>query len=206
SVSTAGGRCISRGQRPLSAVRIGGRRPSSGSGRGRDRMNRRMFPAVLAAVALVVGICSASAGAAIDQVSGQFERLASRPASVQPGALSSETVMRAFDERQQVTLAAPLSVNISQPGTYKLVADETPAVIPAGTTVNSQFVHVDKDTQFSTVLTGTIHLDSDILGIVVDNVASQLLDASDYLGSPTTLYPPPGLFGRGFELNTHHQD
>jgi hypothetical protein len=114
--------------------------------------------------------------------------------------------MRAFDERQHVTLTTPLAVNVSQPGTYKLVADETPAVIPAGTTVDSQFVHVDKDSQFSTILTGTIHVDSDILGIVLDNAAAQLLDASDYLGSPDTLYPEPLLFGRGFELNTNQQD
>src|SRR5262245_39639977 len=116
-------------------------------------MTRRMFPAVLLSTALIVGIWCASAGAAIDQVSGQIEWLHTPPASVQPGALSSETMMRAFDERQKVTLTAPLSVNISQPGTYKLVADETPAVIPAGTNVSSQFVHVDKNTQFSTVLT-----------------------------------------------------
>jgi hypothetical protein len=114
--------------------------------------------------------------------------------------------MRVFDESQHVTLPSPLAVNISQPGTYKLVADETPTVIPAGTVVNSQFVHVDKGTQFSTVLTGTIHLDSDVIGIILDNAASQALDASDYLGAPGTLYPAPLLFGRGFELNTNQQD
>ena len=160
----------------------------------------------VAAAAVVTALFAGAAGAAIDAVSGQFEWLQTPPASVQPGALSSETVMRAFDERQHVTLTSPLSVNISQPGTYKLVADETPAVIPAGTVVDSQFVHVDKDTQFSTILTGTIHVDSDVLGIVLDNAAAQWLDASDFLGPAATLYPAPLLFGRGFELNTNQQD
>ena len=150
------------------------------------------LPAV-AAAAVAVALSAGTAGAAIDGVSGQLEWLHSPPASVQPGALSSETVMRAFDERQKVTLAAPLAVNISRPGTYKLVADETPATIPAGTVVDSHLVHVDKDTQFSTILTGTIHLDSDVLGIVLDNATSQLLDASDYLGRARHALPgtPP---------------
>jgi hypothetical protein len=166
----------------------------------------RMIASAVGLASLVLALTVSTAGAAIDGVSGQIEWLHSPPASVQPGALSSETVMRAFDERQHVTLTKPLAVNVSQPGTYELVSDETPALIPAGTTVDSQFVHVDKDTQFSTILTGTIHVDSDILGIVLDNAAAQLLDASDYLGSPNTLYPEPLLFGRGFELNTNQQD
>src|SRR4029079_7347683 len=83
---------------------------------------------------------------------------------------------------------------------------DRPARTPAGTVIDSHFVHVDKGTQFSTILTGTIHLDSDVIGIVMDNAASQLLDASDYLGFPTTLSPAPLLFGRGFELNTNQQD
>lgn len=169
---------------------------------------RRLTTTVLAvaAAAVAVALSAGTAGAAITSVSGQFEWLHTPPPSVQPGALSSETVMRAFDERQHVTLTTPLAVNISQPGTYELVADETPATIPAGTVIDSHFVHVDKDTQFSTILTGTIHLDSDLIGIVLDNAASQLLDASDYLGPPATLYPAPLLFGRGFELNTNQQD
>jgi hypothetical protein len=166
----------------------------------------RMTTMAVALAALSLALTAGTAGAAIDSVSGQIEWLHSPPASVQPGALSSETVMRAFDERQHVTLTTPLAVNISQPGTYKLVADETPATIPAGTVVDSHFVHVDKDTQFSTILTGTIHLDSDVIGIVLDNAAAQTLDASDLLGFPATLYPAPLLFGRGFELNTNQQD
>jgi hypothetical protein len=40
----------------------------------------------------------------------------------------------------------------------------------------------------------------------VDNAGSQALDASDYLGSPGTLYPAPLLLGRACELNTNQQD
>jgi hypothetical protein len=170
-------------------------------------MNRSKITALAVALAACALALSAStARAAIDGVSGQIELLPSPPASVQPGALSSETTMRAFDERRQVTLTSPLSVNISQPGTYKVAADLTPAVIPAGTVVNSQFLHVDKDTVFSTILAGTIHVDSDVVGIVTDNATAQWLDASDFLGFPTTLYPDPLLFGRGFELNPNQQD
>ena len=106
--------------------------------------------------------------------------------------------MRAFDERQHVTLTTPLAVDISQPGTYKLVADETPATIPAGTVVDSHFVHVDKDTQFSTILTGTIHLDSDVLGIVLRQrgLAARSTPATTS-GPPARSIRAPGSFSGG---------
>src|SRR4051812_38790276 len=188
---------------------FGGAAPYPGAadrGRGEGMTRLRMTAMAVIAAAFLLVLSAGTAGAGIDGASGQIEWLHSPPASVQPGALSSETAIRAFDERQHVTLTTPLAVNISRPGTYKLVADETPATIPAGTVIDSHFVHVDKDTQFSTILTGTIHFDSEVIGIILDNAASPALDASDYLGSPGTLYPAPLLLGRGFELNSNQQD
>ena len=114
------------------------------------------------------------------------------PPSVWIHVLESNTEMFTFDEQQNVTLAAPLGVDITVPGTYDEVADLTPGMIPAGTVVSSHFLHADKIGSGSgpVHLKGTIEVDTDILGIAV---MAPNLDGSDFLGVPGTIYPTGGL-------------
>ena len=88
------------------------------------------------------------------------------PPSVMINALESDTTMFAFDEQQKVTLASGLAVDITSPGTYDDSSDLTPATIPAGTVVNSDFVNADKvgDNMPPVVLDGTVTTSSDISG------------------------------------------
>ena len=74
---------------------------------------------------------------------------------------------------------------------YKLDTDLQPSTIPAGTVVNSQFVDSNEATKpcntCARQFEGTIHTDSDILGVIL---LGQSLDASDFLGAPgRRLYP-----------------
>ena len=151
-------------------------------------------------VACVIALMSmvAAASASITGTSGQITQIAP-PASVAIDALESDTTMYAFDEQQGVTLASPLAVNITTPGTYDDSSDLTPGTIPAGTVVNSHFVNADHiGTQApGVVLDGTVTTDTDILGIIV---MQHELNHSDNLGAPGTTYPT-GDFGRGFNLD-----
>jgi len=149
--------------------------------------------AVIAAAAL-----TASASATIVGTSGQMTLIAPPP-SVEINALESDTTMYAFDEQQGVTLAQPLNVDITTPGTYDDTADLTPGTIPAGTVVNSQFVNADHVGTGAppVVLDGTITTDTDIIGI---EVLQHGLNISDFLGAPGTAYPT-GDFGRGLNLD-----
>jgi hypothetical protein len=118
------------------------------------------------------------------------------PASVKLNKLTSNTCVRLFHERQDVSLARNLKVDISKPGTYDRRADLTPAWIPAGTVVDSHLLHADNIGNAKVRLTGSVTFDADILGLIVSD---RSLDKSDGLGSPTTSYPTD-LERRGLEL------
>jgi len=149
--------------------------------------------AVMSAVAL-----STVAWAAIALTTGQMTQIAP-PASVELHMLESNTTQFAFDERQCVTLVAPLRVSISKPGTYDQYIDLTPGVIPAGTLVSSQFVQADRvgigGPQI--VLEGTLTTDAPVLGIMI---RAAHLNSSDFLGAIGTVYPTFNS-GRVLQLN-----
>src|SRR5688572_23488149 len=106
-----------------------------------NRSLRILLSAGLAVMSIVT--LSTFAWAAIALTTGQMTKIAAPP-SVELHMLESNTTQFAFDERQCVTLAAALRVNISTPGTYDEYIDLTPALIPAGTKVSSQFVQADR--------------------------------------------------------------
>jgi hypothetical protein len=143
---------------------------------------------------LVVGVCVAatiltgSVSASIDQVvGGQITLLPTPPSSVLEGALESNDTMYAFNEQQNVTLPNAVPVDITDPGTYDSTADLVAGSIPAGTVVNSHFIHADRlDGGGHIQYEGTLHVDSDILGIAL---LEPSLDATDFLGAAGTLYP-----------------
>ncbi len=170
-------------------------------------MGRRACALLAVVAAAILGLATQDAArATIVGVDGQIVQLPTPPASVLFDGLSSDTTMFAFDEQQHVVLAAPLAVDFTQPGTYKLDTDLQPSQIPAGTVVNSQFVSSNETTKPCNICArqfeGTIHTDSDILGVIL---LSRSLDASDFLGAAGTLYPT-GLPGRKLELNENQQD
>ena len=155
-------------------------------------MHARM---IVATMALVV---AASARAEIVSTSGGAVEIAPPP-SVDVNVLESDTQIRAFDERQAVTLGAPLAVNISAPGVYDDPADLTPATIPAGTVISSHLIHYDIVFQGVAVeATGTVTFRDRILGVIINDGD---VDASDFLGAPGTIYPPAGVQFRGAELD-----
>lgn len=156
-------------------------------------------PSRVALFAAVAGLALASAAsAAITHTSGHAQKTAP-PASVEFGALQSATKMFAFNERQCVRLTEPLRVDITQPGTVDAAGDLSPGVIPAGTLVSSQFVHVDAPgTKTRISLSGSVTTNTRILGIIV---GLQTLNASDFLGAPGTDYPT-GKFGRQLEFHS----
>jgi hypothetical protein len=139
----------------------------------------------------VVGASLVAAGSgtsAIVGTTGAAIQIAPPP-SVLPTALESNTQMPAFDERQNVTLAAGIPVDITTPGVYDDSSDLTIGTIPAGTQVSSQFVHCDKvgESGQHLILQGAITTNQDILGVAI---LGPTLDASDAaLGAPGTAYP-----------------
>ena len=152
-----------------------------------------------------------SSWAAIVSVSGDISLIAA-PASVEPGMLESSSTIWAFNEQQSYTLASDLGVD-------ELAGTATMGTIAAGTAVNSYFLHADplgSSTEPADVvsLSGTIHFDRRILGLIWSGTTCPTcpstpvyLDASDYLGSLSTLYPigDQGL-GRGYEVDAQYDN
>ena len=161
-----------------------------------NRWLKRLLHAGLAVTAAAA--LSTVVWAAITSTTGQMTQIGPPP-SVEFDQLESDTTQFAFDERQCVILGSRLRVNITAPGTYDDNIDLTPGFIPAGTTVNSHFVHADKIGSKSprVELEGTLTTDTPILGIIIKQAA---LDASDFLGAIGTVYPT-GVFGRAMRLD-----
>lgn len=84
----------------------------------------------------------------------------------------------AFNEAQDIVLAAPLQLNVPN------------IVLPAGTRISSHYVFFDPD-QPSTQ-TGEVDFTQPVLGIITDLAD---LIASDYLGDPSATYLSPTLRG-----------
>jgi hypothetical protein len=118
------------------------------------------------------------------------------PLSVLPGALESNTNAYLFVEKQ-VVLPYAVTVDISVPGLYNNSNPGSISTIPAGTRVQSYFIHRDPvGNAYGTVLGAAIS-PTKILGIIYSDA---LLDATDaLLGNAGTLYPT-GVANRGMEI------
>jgi hypothetical protein len=99
---------------------------------------RALFPlqrqtlSVFLVAGLATTLTAGVASAAITGYTGDIE-LVDPPSSVQLGAFESSENLRVFTERENVTLATDVAVNVFRSG----------GKIPAGTRVNSYFVHFD---------------------------------------------------------------
>lgn len=86
----------------------------------------------------------------------------------------------AFDEAQNITLAAPLTVEVGS------------SPIPAGTVVSSYYVFFDPGPTLEVI--GNVNFDSEILGVITDTTD---LAASDFLSNSQVNYLDPA--ERGLE-------
>jgi len=126
-----------------------------------------------------------SGGCEIPTMSNGGVWLSSPPASLaEGGVLDSPTETYAFLEQGPVTLTADLTANRATAGTFGGNSNEN-AVIPAGTTICSYYVHGDRldDNGF---LTGTMQFSShQIVGLIY---RSNQMTASNFLRNPATTY------------------
>jgi len=152
-------------------------------GQSRRRMWRRRgwaATALLAALPLSAG----TAAAFIVQVAAPVVKIPGPPA-VLPGVLVGADI-HAFDERQDVRLAAPLLVDHQGGNLVDSPGDANPAWIPAGTCVRSHYVDYDPAGVPGTA-SGSIQFEGEIVGVIFRPLT---LDASNFLGAAFTAYPP----------------
>lgn len=110
------------------------------------------------------------------------------PPSVVLNQLQSSTTSFAFIESSGLTLAAPLDVDVTAPGSYTNQNNLSAGTIPAGTQIRSWMIHFDPTT--SRTIDGAITFQRDILGLILESTP---LDTSDLVvGSSSTAYPAPG--------------
>ena len=162
----------------------------------RRKLSSRM-PGAAALALILAAALTGVVSATIVSVSGDIVKIAPPP-SVELSALESNTTMYAFDERQCVTLLAPLKVNITVAGTYDDKDDLTPGSIPAGTRVSSHLVQADRQSSVGIIdLEGTLTTNTKILGLITANGS---LSNSDFLGAVGTVYPT-GSSGRAMQFD-----
>jgi hypothetical protein len=122
------------------------------------------------------------ADAYIATVSGQILKIAP-PSSVMPAGISDATRMFVFDEKQGITLAAPMKVDFNTPGTYTASATK---YVPAGTVVDSHFVHSNRTASGTSIREGTLTFAQDIVGVIGSRGK---LAESLVLGASAPAYP-----------------
>lgn len=120
---------------------------------------------------------------------------ATPPINLTDGNWQSSTEIRAFQEQQDFVLPQAVSVDITVPGTSPNSTDSnlSPGTIPAGTVVDSYFLHFDPvgKPAHPVELTGSITLDAPIIGIIAED---DTLEASNsVLGIQGDAYPDGGL-------------
>ncbi len=142
---------------------------------------------VVVCVALVAAMVPAQpGGASVLSTADQIEQIAPPP-SVMPNALTGPSI-KLFEERQGVTLMAPLKIDLNAPGTYATSSDLPTglAKLPVGALIDSHFLHAESRSGASAVFEGTVTFAEPIVGVAV---RAGTLSQSDYLGAPGTQYP-----------------
>ena len=125
----------------------------------------------------------------------------SPPPSVVFNDFESSTEIRMFVERTNYVLPSPITVNISEPGRYgksNASYNATKATLSAGTGVDCHFVFFDPVGSQSSVVSGSVTMGSEILGIMCVKAELDATDSSGMLGRTGTSYPT-GQNSRDFE-------
>jgi hypothetical protein len=148
-----------------------------------SRLRSRRWLSIPSLTAMM--LTAGAAVAAITAVNGMAMQVAP-PATVLPG-LNMGPAIQAFDELQNVML--PVALLVDARGTNPLTeirseGDLNPGKIPAGTCVNSHYIHYDPNGAGAAI--GGVEFDGPILGVAV---LPATLDATNVLGWPWTNYP-----------------
>ncbi len=154
----------------------------------------------LACCCLLLALLTAQSAAGIAGVGGGV-RVIAPPASTRIGdPPESSTEVFAFVEREDYVLPVDVHLDISVPGYYASLLDQTPATVPAGTTVNSYYLFLDPVGSSGTgSASGWVAFDEDVIGVILA-VTRDDSWADAALGHPGTLYPADGNPFRGCEL------
>jgi hypothetical protein len=118
-----------------------------------------------------MAVASAARGGIVG-TSGAVVVVANPPADVSSNQWESNTQIRAIAEQQDLMLSQPVSVDIRMPGVSPSQTSEntSPAVIAAGTAVDSFMLHFDpqgsKTAVNATEAIGSITFDEPILGVI----------------------------------------
>jgi|GEM_PF-5109622 conserved repeat domain len=148
---------------------------------------RSSRPLLAAATAAIIAASTvAVAGAFISSASSSVIKLGSAPPSVALNALENSTKVFAFDEKQRVTLTSAVTIDGAAPGVYTQFPLGT-ATIPAGSLVDSHFVHSDVPTgAYTKHRTGSVTFGADIIGVVAST--ARLAASDSQLGATGTTY------------------
>ncbi len=155
--------------------------------------------------AAMVAACAGVANAGIASTSATVQVVAPPPSAL-PNAFTfpaGTPRVRTWLEQSDFQLASTLNTNASAAGLYNEVSDLTNSSVVSGTRIASYYVHFDSPASSEASISGSITFDEQILGVIVigdGGATAQLLDASDFLGAPGTIYPT-GLTNRGMELS-----
>jgi hypothetical protein len=122
--------------------------------------------------------CAVPAHATLESIPPAIGLLPYPPASVLPGKLTSNTYIFMFLEKQNVTLTSPLSVDITAPGvTYTKRGQITSGLtIPAGTMVNSYYLHTNP-------ASGSLTFTGEAIGFSTDEIVIGVMISSPTLAS-----------------------
>lgn len=164
-------------------------------------MTMRRQIAVVVFCALMVSLSGNSLAGIVGTTGDVSDVSITPPTSVVQDATTSNTDIFLFPEASQLILPAPISVDVSVPGTYIFAASApyTPGVIPAGTTVDSYFLNFDLLTNgVNTGAGGSVIFNCPVIGIIALTAS---LDASDaVLGRVGTMYPTGTAPKRGLDI------
>lgn len=159
------------------------------------RLSHSIHTALIATTYFAAGTPGVSAGVI---GTSPLVQLIAPPASVAPGVLESNTFAFLFQERLGFVLPTAVNANITAPGLYNdSSAGLTPGTIPAGTLVDSYYLHTDPvGTPAAGVpFSGSFTFSTPVLGIMA--LFSELLASQSVTGAPGTVYH---FEGTGFEL------
>ena len=160
----------------------------------------RRAAALLVALALFVSIVPAALAAGQPTGSG-FTWLATPPSNIAVGKYEDDTTMFVFAERTNLALPSNVAVDFTASGTYDQPGDlPSPApTIPAGTIVNSYYIHADQtDARNNVPFVAMITFPDPIIGVILTDDRLKASGNVDVLGVLGTTYPITG--AHGYEL------
>ncbi len=132
------------------------------------------------------------AHATLETISYAIGLLPMPPASLLRGKLTSNTYIFLFLEQQGVTLTSPLAVDITAPGTYTTTSQLPGGLtIPAGTKVNSYYLHANPASGQLTFTAEAIGFSTDEIVIGVELIPPDLAVGVPVVGLSATTYNGP---------------